>query len=84
MDTKLTLKLDKAVIEQAKVYAGKQKRSLSRIIESYLKLLINQKSIENDEFPISPFIKSMATGINIPSDIDLKNEYSHRLAEKYR
>ena len=36
MDTKLTIKLDKSIIEQAKIYASVQKTSLSSIIESYL------------------------------------------------
>ncbi len=32
MDTKLTLKLDKDVIDRAKEYAASNKRSLSRIL----------------------------------------------------
>jgi predicted HicB family RNase H-like nuclease len=36
MDTKLTLKLDHAIIEQAKLYAKKKNTSLSKLIESYL------------------------------------------------
>ena len=36
MDTKLTLKLDKTVIEKAKEYAESHQKSLSRMIESYL------------------------------------------------
>jgi hypothetical protein len=43
MDTKLTLKLDKFVIDKAKDYATTHKRSLSRIIESYLRSLISKK-----------------------------------------
>jgi predicted HicB family RNase H-like nuclease len=37
MDAKLTLKLDKAVIEKAKIYAASHKKSLSGLIENYLK-----------------------------------------------
>jgi hypothetical protein len=40
MDVNLALKLDKLVIEKAKEYASCNKRSLSRIIESYLRSLI--------------------------------------------
>jgi len=36
MDTKLTIKLDKEVIEKAKRYAQSQQRSLSGMIEAYL------------------------------------------------
>ena len=43
MDTKLTLKLDKNVIEKAKIYAAEQERSLSKIIESYLQVITSSK-----------------------------------------
>lgn len=84
MDTKLTLKLDKLVIDKAKDYAVSQKRSLSRIIESYLQSLVN-RGVSNDweEIKISPFVKSMSTGVIIPPDIDYKKEYAGHLAEKH-
>ena len=85
MDTKLTLKLDKFVIEQAKEYASSHKRSLSRIIESYLKSLINRdKNDENPDFEISPFVKSISTGVNIPADLDYKSEILNHLIEKHK
>ncbi len=85
MDTKLTLKLDKFVIEQAKKYASSHKRSLSRIIESYLKSLINRdKNNDESDFEISPFVKSMSTGVNIPTDFDYKSEILNHLTEKYK
>ena len=85
MDNKLTLKLDKLVIERAKGYARSHNRSLSRIIESYLKSLVTQNdSKDNDEIKISPFVKSMRTGVNIPTDMDCKKEYSNYLTEKYK
>ena len=74
MDAKLTLKLDKFVIEQAKEYASFHKRSLSRMIEAYLKSLINQSNMKDeDDFEISPFVKSMSTGVNIPANLDRNN-----------
>lgn len=85
MDTKLTLKLDKQVIDKAKKYASSQKRSLSRLIESYLKTLIdtdNQRS-QND-IKISSFVKSMKTGVNLPTDLDYKKSYGDYLSEKYK
>ena len=85
MDTKLTLKLDKFVIEQAKEYASSHKRSLSRIIEAYLKLLVTQnKKNTKDDFEISPFVKSMSTGVKIPADLDYKSEYLIHMTEKYK
>ena len=85
MDTKLTLKLDKFVIEQAKEYASSHKRSLSRIIEAYLKSLVTQnKKNTEDDFEISPFVKSMSTGVKIPADLDYKSEYLTHMTEKYK
>lgn len=85
MDTKLTLKLDKFVIEQAKEYASSHKRSLSRIIESYLKSLVNQNPHkDNDDIELSPFVKSMSTGVNIPADLNYKDEFLKHMDEKYK
>lgn len=85
MDAKLTLKLDKAVIDKAKDYASSQKRSLSRLIESYLKSLVDTDNIETkDDIEISPFVKSLQTGVKIPADFDYKEAYSDYLAEKHK
>ena len=85
MDKKLTLKLDKFVIEQAKEYASSHKRSLSGIIESYLKLLVSKNMKDNDDdIEISPFVKSISTGINIPADLNYKDEFLKHMDEKYK
>jgi len=81
----LTLKLDKYVIDKAKEYASSHKRSLSRMIESYLKSLIDKEDKRSDnDFEISPFVKSMQTGVKLPSDFDYKKEYGDYLSEKYK
>lgn len=82
MNTKLTLKMDQEVIDKAKKYAVKQKLSLSRIVESYLQSLSDDEI--HTELEISPFVKSMATGTNIPHDLDYKKEYSVHLEKKYK
>lgn len=85
MDTKLTLKLDKYVIDKAKEYATLRKRSLSRLIEAYLKSLIEkEKPQPENDIEISPFVKSMRTGVQIPADYDYKKAYGDFLAEKYK
>jgi hypothetical protein len=85
MDTKLTIKLDKYVIDKAKNYASSHKKSLSRLIESYLQsLVIQDDSTDNEEIQISSFVKSMSSGISIPADFDYKKEYSNYLIEKYK
>ena len=58
MDTKLTLKLDKFVVEGAKEYASSHNKSLSRLIESYLKSLLNNENQPTEEdFEITPEIQ---------------------------
>jgi hypothetical protein len=85
MDAKLTLKLNKLVIDKAKEYAVSHNRSLSRIIESYLKsLAIQEESTNKEEIQISPFVKSMSSGVHIPVDFDYKTSYSNYLTEKYK
>ncbi len=85
MDAKLTLKLDKYVIDKAKEYAFTQKRSLSRLIESYLKSLFNTENTNSDnDIEISPFVQSMQSGIELPLDFDYKKEYRDHLIEKYK
>ncbi len=86
MDTKLTLKLDKMVIEKAKEYATSHNSSLSRIIESFLhSLIIKEDSINNrSDIQISPFVKSMSSGVQMPADLDYKKDYSNYLTEKYK
>lgn len=85
MDAKLTLKLDKLVIDKAKEYASSHKKSLSRLIEAYLKSLIDKDSKDpNEDFEISPFVKSMQTGVKVPADLDHKKAYTDHLSEKYK
>lgn len=84
MDAKLTLKLDKLVIDKAKDYAASQNRSLSRIIESYLQSLIEKEPTESDDIEISSFVKSMKSGVKIPADLDPKKAYSEYLSAKYQ
>ena len=82
MDTKLTLKLNKEVVDKAKMYASSRKKSLSRMVENYLKTIIEEE--QNDEFEISPFIKSLQTGVKLPDDFDYKKDYRAYLTQKYK
>jgi hypothetical protein len=85
METKITLKLNKNVIERARDYAESHNRSLSGIIEAYLQsLTLQDDTSEKEEIEISPFVKSMSSGINIPVDLDYKEEYSNYLTQKYK
>ena len=82
MDTKHTLKLDQEIIEKAKHYASEKKISLSRIVENYLNSLTSDK--ENNDIQISPFVKSLSSGIEIPADYDYKKDRADYLEQKYK
>ena len=49
MTTKLTLTMDKSVIERAKKYAKREERSLSNLVENYLKALTYEKKDKKEE-----------------------------------
>ena len=81
MDTKLTLKLDKEIINRAKNYAESKKISLSKLIESYLQLLTKESSSIDK---ISPLVESLSGVIVLPKNYDDKNDYADYLTEKYK
>ncbi len=79
MDDKLTLKLNKSIIEEAKRYAKDKNISLSKLIESYLeRLTVPDKSAD-----ISPMVKSLSGIVKLPKNFDEKKEYRKHLAKKY-
>lgn len=84
MDHKLTLKMDKAVIEAAKKYAKDRNTSLSRLIESYLASLVKERSEALDETAISPLVRSLSGVITLEDDHDLRKEYTEYLDKKYK
>ena len=79
MDSKLTLKLNRSVIEKAKQYAREHNISLSRLIENYL-TAVTKNSENSDE--ISPLVKSL-TGVVQLNDKDYKKDYIDFLNQKY-
>jgi hypothetical protein len=81
MDAKLTLNIDKDVARKAKVYARNEGRSLSDLVENYLKLLTKNTDIEHSEY--SPRVKSLLGSISLPKDFDYKKELADSLAKKY-
>ena len=81
MDTKLTLKLDKEIINRAKDYAESKKISLSKLIESYLQLLTKESSSKDK---ISPLVESLSGVIELPKKYDDKDDFANYLTEKYK
>ncbi len=81
MDTKLTLRLKKKVIERAKRYSKVNKTSLSKMIESYLESITSEST---DDIEITPLVNSLSGVIHLDNDFDYRNEYSDFLLEKYK
>jgi protease II len=78
METKLTLSLDKEIIEQAKKYAKKQRTSLSKIVENYfyyLTLNENKEVIKN--------IKKTPITDRLLGSVKLETESTEKLKEEY-
>jgi hypothetical protein len=81
MNTKLTLTIEQAIIEKAKVYAGKKGRSLSSIVENYLKAITGDQENIVDEF--TPITKSLRGTFKAPVNFDYKEELLKELSNKY-
>jgi len=81
MSTKLTLTIDDSVIEKAKKYAKNKDKSLSSIVENYLKILIKEQS--DNQMEITPIVKSLKSTFHAAEAIDYKSALTKKLSEKY-
>ncbi len=77
---KLTLKLDQAVIEQAKTFAKAKNISLSKLIENYLILLVEHE--RNTE--VTTLVKSLSGVLHLTENFDDKSEYQKHITSKYK
>jgi Family of unknown function (DUF6364) len=79
MQTKLTLRLEEQLIEQAKIYAAQAGKSVSQIVAEYFKLLTSQKNRAN--VPSTPITQSLR-GLLRESNLDEK-DYKKYLEKKH-
>lgn len=84
MNAKLTLTIDKEVIEEAKRYAKSENRSLSNLIESFLRQVSNNEKIE-DEYEIHPDVLALRGSFKMPKNmsLDYKKELREAKDEKF-
>ena len=83
MSTKLTLTIEKSVIEEAKKYAKSQGRSLSKLIEEYLKS-ISREDQKIEELQLSPITKSLYGSVKLDNDeIDYKELLKDEILKKH-
>ncbi len=81
MNMKLTLTIEQTVIDKAKKYAKNLDRSLSDLIESYLKAITSENNCADVE--ITPLVKSLKGSFTAPKDFDYKKELNVIKNEKY-
>ena len=70
MTTKLTLTVDKNIIERAKSYAKNTGRSLSELIENYLETITQ----EGGEEKLSPKLSKIVGSVKLPENFDQEKE----------
>lgn len=80
MTTKLTLTVEKDIIEKAKSYAKQTGRSLSDLIESYLESLISESKTGTE---LSPKLKKIVGSVKLPKNFDEKKELRSYLEKKH-
>lgn len=79
MQTKLTLRLDDELINQAKAYAKKSGKSVSQIVAGYFSLLGVEPQKERSEFtPLVRSLKGSLKGAKVG-----RQDYYNYLEEKY-
>mgnify|MGYP000563164095 CR=1 FL=1 len=77
MQTKLTLRVEDSLIQQAKDYAREHDKSLSQIVADYFKALTESKQkLEN-----APITQSLI-GMLSDSEVD-EGDYKRHLEDKY-
>lgn len=78
MESKLTLRLDREIIDRAKEYAQEKNISLSKLIENMLSRVTNKDTFNTE---ITPLVESLS-GIIKSNDKD--DDYGDYLSEKYK
>ena len=79
MQIKLTLRLEKALIEKAKLYAEQSGKSVSQMVADYFEALDQNTSTELSNLP--PITRSLS-GILKNKGVTKQDYYDH-LVEKY-
>ena len=82
METKLTLSLDKTVIEKAKKYAKSKQTSLSQIVENYFYYLTIEEKKNQGKKEKTPITDELTESLG-RIEIDEEKEISKYLIKKY-
>lgn len=82
MNTKLTLTIEKEIIEEAKEYAKEKGQSLSDLVENYFKLITKDKRKVKSK-QLSPRVKRLRGILKVDKDFDYKKTLEDELSKKY-
>lgn len=82
MSTKLTLSIDESVIRDAKEYAQKTGRSVSQLVESYLKAITNPTKKKKSKLP--PHLKRWHGAFKMEDESDYQALLNETIFEKYK
>lgn len=80
MNTKLTLTVDKSIIEGAKIFAKKTGKSLSGLVENYLQSLIADSQKDEE---LSPRLKKIVGRVKVPKDFDVDKALDEYYTKKH-
>lgn len=80
MTTKLTLTIERDIISRAKFYANKKGRSLSELIENYLKSLVARDATKHE---YSLTTKRLLGSVKVPKGFDYKRTLEREIILKY-
>lgn len=81
MNTKLTLSIDKSIIEEAKAYASSSGRSLSAVIEEYLKAITLPK--KKAQVELNEEVRSLLGSVILKEEKSYKELRDEAIADKY-
>jgi hypothetical protein len=82
MDKKLTLKLDKEVIDNAKSYARKRHQSLSKLVSNYFNYLSTVEEANGVDFSV--LVRELSGVVDLEKGFDLDKEYLGYIVKKYK
>ena len=80
MTSKLTLSIEKKVIQKAKNYAYKNGKSLSKVVQHYLESITSEKS-ENIG-GVNSKLEKLYGSVKIPVNLDHKKEFKRIISSK--
>ncbi len=82
MNTKLTLTIEKEIIDIAKEYAKEKGQSLSEMVENYFKFLtVDRRKVKGNR--LSPNVRKLRGIIKTEDNFDHKQTLSEELSKKY-